>query len=213
MTAKDKNGKYAEEAIWLYVAEIPELPVFSPIVCKQREAEVCGTADELHRAEKYYAWRLLERAAGELFGFDTDVIEFNKEPCRRWVCDAFYFSISHSEGAVAVIISRDTPVGVDIQAKKPISQRLAKRIMTDTEQAEYSLLSKCEKQEYALRAWCAKEALYKLGYTDAFSASTSKFDRAATLSYYEHASGGKDFLICAAFGRNFQAPNIRLVSF
>lgn len=64
-------------------------------------------------------------------------------------------SVSHSLTLAAVALANG-PVGIDIEQPRPQLQRIARRFLSDHEQANFG-----ESVEKLLRAWTAKEAIFK----------------------------------------------------
>lgn len=62
-----------------------------------------------------------------------------------------FFSISHTDTHVLVALS-NTPVGVDVQTRRPITEESARVLMDDTEWAQFEFHE----------LWCLRESLYKL---------------------------------------------------
>ena len=74
------------------------------------------------------------------------------------VIDAYHVSISHTVGYVAVILSRDYEVGIDIEYVSERVGRIAARFLRNDEN-----FTDCRQ---LLTAWCAKETMYKLFSSD-----------------------------------------------
>lgn len=85
----------------------------------------------------------------------------------------YHISISHTIGYVAVILSRDYEVGIDIEYVSDRVRRIASRflrhdeIFTDTKQC--------------LTAWCAKETMYKLFSSEHLGFQDMKVDPVSRL--------------------------------
>lgn len=89
---------------------------------------------------------------------------------------SLYFSLSHSNGIVAVTISKEE-VGLDIELIKPVKDTLAKRIMTSEEYNIYNTLDKNKKNTYFYEVWTSKEAyVKKLGTSITLSPSNIEID-------------------------------------
>lgn len=90
---------------------------------------------------------------------DVDYVE-NGKP---FIAGAPCFSLSHS-GELVVCAVCDKPVGADVQVVRAISSRVAKRILSDEEYAEYkSLCGDAEKsKQYLTVRWSEKESIAKL---------------------------------------------------
>ncbi len=72
--------------------------------------------------------------------------------------NAPHFSLSHS-GRVGICALHDNPIGVDVEKKRPITDALAKRIMSSDEFSTY--LTSTEKIEYFFKIWTLKESYLK----------------------------------------------------
>ena len=131
-------------------------------LCSARNKEIESTANEKLKAQKFYAWKTLEFAVKHGLNLSPKKIDFRKNENGKWVCNEFYFSLSHSENFVAVAIS-NSPIGVDIQIKKDIDYNsLSKKILTNHELDYFSQLPNDNKQDYIFKKWTEKESLFKL---------------------------------------------------
>lgn len=77
-----------------------------------------------------------------------------------------YFSISHCKQGIAVAIS-DEPIGIDIEAIRPLSEGLVQKAMNPQEQAQIAAAANPE-QEF-IRLWTRKEAYVKMKGTGIIS--------------------------------------------
>lgn len=90
--------------------------------------------------------------------------------------DNLYFSLSHSNGIVALTVSKEE-IGLDIELIKPIKESVAKRIMNENEYCIYSSLDKNKKITYFYEVWTSKEAyVKKLGTTISLNPSNIEID-------------------------------------
>lgn len=67
-----------------------------------------------------------------------------------------FFNLSHSQGALALIVSPDREVGIDIERVRAVSDELARGTMHADERASF------RSPEDFFRCWTAKEAVMKL---------------------------------------------------
>lgn len=81
--------------------------------------------------------------------------------------DEYYISVSHTKGYVAVMLSKNNKVAVDVEWKSNRVERVATRFLREDENI---FLSTAEK----LLCWCGKETLYKLYSQDDLSFSQMK---------------------------------------
>ncbi|MBR2138870.1 MAG: 4'-phosphopantetheinyl transferase superfamily protein [Bacilli bacterium] len=87
-----------------------------------------------------------------------------------------YFSISHSNGIVALAVSKEE-IGLDIELIKDVKDNLALKVMSDVEYNIYKGLNKIEKINYFYEVWTSKEAyIKKLGTSITFNPSNINID-------------------------------------
>ena len=141
----------------VYVRTIPFEVRREKIFPKERQEEIENCTNEKVKKHKYYVWKLLEDAIQDTFGVGLEEVNIRKEGM-RWVCDRYYFSLSHSSKCVAVGVST-CPIGVDIQCVKDVRD-ISSRILCDGENGDdlISIFSK-------------KEAVFKSLGKDVFSPS------------------------------------------
>lgn len=70
----------------------------------------------------------------------------------------YHISLSHSFDYAAVMISKTSPVGIDIEQIKEKVERIANRFMSEDELA---FIREQNKIDQLYVCWCAKEAVYK----------------------------------------------------
>jgi len=151
----------------VYLAQMPADGEMPPLSCALRQQDIDGVSNPELRRQKYYVWRLLEYALQRSFGFKEGDVTFRKEG-ERYLCDRAYFSLSHSDTALAVAVSRDT-VGVDVErVTARDTDRLTRRVLTPAEAEAYDALPAEERAAFFFRAWTAKEALFKAAGKDVF---------------------------------------------
>ncbi|MBQ3063464.1 MAG: lecithin retinol acyltransferase family protein [Clostridia bacterium] len=145
----------------VYFAKMPDVAPTVPIICAERRAEIEETANERVRLEKHYVWQLLCYGLERSLGLRAEGLTFAKQPYGGWTVNGAEFSLSHSEGALAVAVSR-TPVGIDIERVRTHSdEALAARIFTENEQTEWKGLPAAEKTAYLISCFTGKEAVFK----------------------------------------------------
>lgn len=148
---------------YIYVASFPFQVENKEIIPESRDAEIKNTKNPEHKAQKYYAWKLLEKVICENFSKSFDSFSFSKSDGGKWQCPDFYFSLSHTKNCVAVIVS-DIPCGIDVEVCAPqrFGEKLAKKIMNSAEYEKYSELQEDEKTFFALEMWTKKESIFKM---------------------------------------------------
>ena len=139
---------------------------------QDRQAEIAKCRSQQTKLEKYTSWQLLDYAIQATFGMSIDNLDIHKNHNGKWVCDGFFFSISHSHGLCAVAID-NAPIGLDMQKYIPqkFNRKLLKRIATEQELKNFvgdvcdfpewgMFLPYCDGNKI-LSLWCKKEALFK----------------------------------------------------
>ncbi|MDR2388965.1 MAG: 4'-phosphopantetheinyl transferase superfamily protein [Tannerellaceae bacterium] len=94
----------------------------------------------------------------ELLGRETPIAyRANGAPYLR--DNSFHISISHTRGFAAVILHRQSPVGIDMERLNPRILRVRSRFLHPEEEAGIDVR---HETEHLLLHWCAKETLFKL---------------------------------------------------
>ena len=144
----------------LYISKLPcEMPSV-PLGSELRNIEIAAAKNPKTAAQKYHVWKLLECAALHTFGRPLSDFVLTKTENGKWLCDSFFFSLSHTDAALAVAISGRS-VGVDIECKRfRAPSRAAKKILTPTELDAY--LKAQDKDRFLVSMWTAKESIFKM---------------------------------------------------
>lgn len=146
----------------VYVAPMPENLTMDAVYPPQREKELQKTTHSGLRAQRYMAWKLLQYAAERSFHVDFASLRFKKSIWGKWTNDKFHFSLSHTEGMVAVAVSNG-PVGLDMENIRVFKEKFADRIpalMKKITLGQENALPPTI--ENALKLWTAKESIFKL---------------------------------------------------
>ena len=77
-----------------------------------------------------------------------------------------YFSISHCKQGIAVAVS-DSPIGIDIEAIRPLNESLVRKTMNSQEQTH--IFSSSHPETEFIRLWTQKEAYVKMQGTGIIS--------------------------------------------
>lgn len=160
---------------YVFVARIPETCDVCEVYPPERSAEIFACSSERVRREKFFVWRLLERAVFELVGAPLEKLSPRKLESGRWVCNGCFFSLSHSRGVAAVAVS-ERDVGVDVEEICRRADGIEHRILTDAERAELVRLDAAMREEYIIEKWTQKEALFKRSSESCFKPSMTETD-------------------------------------
>ena len=145
----------------LYIRPITDEPI-TKVFPPERQAQIDSVKNENLRRQRYFVWKLLEHGIKQSLGLDFQEINFSLDKSGKWSCDKCFFSLSHTENAVAVAIS-SKPVGVDIECcDRIISEKVSKKILIPSELDEFARIPKIEQSQYLLQKWTAKECLFKV---------------------------------------------------
>ena len=179
----------------VYLARIPDDAPMTSVSHMERQCELDGITNERVKKEKYFAWRLLEYALYRSFGKKIDNLELHRAESGRWICPDLYLSISHTDGAVAVALSR-TPVGVDIECDgEKRAERYADKILSEREYAKYLAKGEDERSSYFTEIWCKKESIFKM--KDAPDVTAASIDTHASAALTRHFLIGEKKIILA----------------
>lgn len=144
----------------VYVGIIPERLKITSVHPKERSKEIKACSNDRVKREKYCAWRLLEYALNRTFGAKIKELELTKDENGRWSTPTHHFSISHTEGLVAVCVSRDA-VGVDVEKESDKLLSVVPRLLTDSELLEYEKTEEENRLSYLGTKWTQKESIFK----------------------------------------------------
>ncbi len=144
-----------EFGVYVYYSAIPCGECDFNVYPEERADEILSVRNDRLRKEKYHVWKLLEYAC-ESLGLNFRELNFSKNENGKWECKEVCFSLSHTDGAVAVAISKDA-VGVDIEKVSDRAKKVAKKVFSQDE------LYACTGDEilYTTRLWTQKESIFK----------------------------------------------------
>lgn len=154
MTEKLKN-----HIVHVYLSVFPFEAGDEKILPAVRAEEIESCTNQKVRQQKYFVWKLLERALALSFGLDMGRLNVKKTQTGKWECDGCCFSLSHSGDVVAVAVS-DKPVGIDVERYDPsrFTAGIAERIATEREREELNGLP----ASAVIELWTQKEAIFKM---------------------------------------------------
>lgn len=138
--------------------------IYDKVYPPQRAEEIKKTRSEKARREKLAVWKLLLAAIERKFGYKPEELKFSKTENGKWICDKLWFSLSHSHGASAVIVS-DKPCGIDVEYKVDFLKKSADKSFIEAflnrmgeSASDFGTIS----AEEILSLWTKKESLYKM---------------------------------------------------
>lgn len=137
--------------------------IYNKVYPPQRAEEIAKTGSEKVRREKLAVWKLLLAAIERKFGYKPEELNFSKTENGKWICDKLWFSLSHSHGAAAVIVS-DKPCGIDVEYKVDFFKKSADKSFIEAflnRMSESAGNSETLSAEEILSLWTKKESLYK----------------------------------------------------
>ncbi|MBQ0084914.1 MAG: 4'-phosphopantetheinyl transferase superfamily protein [Prevotella sp.] len=131
------------------------------------------------------SYLILKEILTNFFDFnEKDHIHFNYgEYGKPYIIDGPHFSISHCKEAIAVAVS-NTPIGIDIESMRHISEGLIKKTMNNDEQ---KIIERSDNREEAfIKIWTKKEAVLKMYGTGINDNITNTLDRNAKIETISH---------------------------
>ena len=152
----------------VFVAPLPENLPTEKLYPRERNREILLSGNKEVRKQRYAVWKLLETGVSRCFGYDFSDLHFHKSRDGKWTADEFYFSLSHTESAVAAVLS-NAPCGIDIEDKNRRKEyygkypeklpKLLRRVLTEKEEREKP--GESYTTEDFVRIWTKKECLFK----------------------------------------------------
>ena len=155
--------------VHVYVAQFPFSVDGQDIVPAARAEEIASCASPKVREEKFYAWKLLEKALWRSLGLRLEKLDLSKTDSGKWECSECCFSLSHSGNIVAVAVANE-PVGVDVERKAEgrFTPQFAHKMLTCSEFHTVERLDEAVRSTALNVLWTKKEALFKLNGGGAF---------------------------------------------
>lgn len=159
---KTMENSVEKSNIFVYVSRFPFDVDDEKIFPTDRAEEIENCSNQSVKLQKFYSWKLLERALSQSLGLRVAELDFRRTANGKWECDKCFFSLSHSGSFVAVAVSYE-PVGIDIERFElsRFSAGLAEKIATGREREDIS-------PRALISLWTKKEAIFKLSGDKAF---------------------------------------------
>jgi 4'-phosphopantetheinyl transferase len=145
---------------------------------KLRLEKIRKSSNNLLKKEQLGANLLLNDILENYFFMDITKVEYiYSEYGKPYIKDSnLYFSLSHSNGVIALAVSKEE-IGIDIELIKDVKDNLALKVMNEAEYNIYKGLSKNDKISYFYEVWTSKEAyVKKLGTTLTLNPSNINID-------------------------------------
>lgn len=129
---------------------------------KNRLEKIKKSSNNLFKKEQLGSSLLLNDILENYFFMDITKVEYiYNEFGKPYIKDSnLYFSLSHSNGVIALAVSKEE-IGLDIELIKDVKDNLAHKVMNEAEYNIYKGLSKNDKISYFYEVWTSKEAYVK----------------------------------------------------
>ncbi|MBE6668276.1 MAG: 4'-phosphopantetheinyl transferase superfamily protein [Ruminococcaceae bacterium] len=150
-----------ENKIYVSTSIIPDSLEIKSVYPVERDSEIERCSNARVKKEKFFVWELLRGTVEEKLGIPFESLKIEKSPSGKWKADRICFSISHSDGAVAVAVGYEN-LGIDIESVKRHREGIEKQILTADEQEYLSSVPSDEKIRRVIEFWTKKEAYFKL---------------------------------------------------
>ena len=147
--------------IYVCIKAIPDELEVKSVYPIERSAEIEKCANSRVQKEKLFAWELLRRTVEEKLNIPFESLKIEKSPAGKWKADGICFSISHSDGAVAVAVGYEN-LGIDIESVQRHREGIEKQILTENEREYLASVQTDEKCRCVIELWTKKEAYFKL---------------------------------------------------
>lgn len=120
----------------------------------------------LHRRRSIVAHGVMRDILGSACGIEPSAISLGVEPeGKPFVVaegrPAPFFNLTHSEDWAALALSWDSPVGIDIEAIRPLAENVAERFFSPRERSDLATLDAATALRRFYALWTCKEALLK----------------------------------------------------
>lgn len=141
------------------------LPEAMLLLHESELARVARLRNAALRGLRIRAYALHRLALGQVLGVDPSRVPLYRDSlgCPRVVGDQVWTSLSHADHAIAVAVSVDGPVGIDVERKQRCHAMadIAERVCHPDELARLAGCPHQDMESALLELWVAKEALLK----------------------------------------------------
>ena len=152
----------------VFVMKLPKDLEIEKLYPRERSREIFLSGNKEVKKQRYAVWKLLERAVSRCFGYSFTDLHFHKSREGKWSADEFQFSLSHTETAVAVVVS-NAPCGIDVEDSERRGEyygkhpeklpKLISRILSEKEKE--TIVPESASLLDFLRIWTKKESVFK----------------------------------------------------
>lgn len=126
---------------------------------EKRKNRILKCSNDLHKKELLGAGLLLNKLL-KLNNITEYALEYNEYGKPFLKDKELYFSISHSNNIVGIIISKSN-IGIDLEVNKIYNEKLITKVFNEQEKAIYAKLTTKDKHKYFYEVWTGKEAYVK----------------------------------------------------
>ncbi|MBL4754361.1 MAG: 4'-phosphopantetheinyl transferase superfamily protein [Flavobacteriales bacterium] len=117
---------------------------------------------------------------------DNIDISYNEKRKPFFTVAGYNLSITHSDTMVAVIVSDQLEVGIDIERESPKIKRIAHKFLSEVEFDRYNEVQESGQFDYLHIMWGAKECMFKL-----YGRGSLSFKENLAVSEFDLQSNGK----------------------
>lgn len=179
----------------VYFSEIPEVLEYKELFPKERNEEVLSVSNDKVKRSKYWAWKTLEYALFRSFGYKIQDLAVVKNKNGKWMSKKCFFSITHTQNFVAVIVS-NKETGIDAEDCLSFYERFENEKIFNS----FAKKTTCKKEEFPktkeelITLWTKKESLFKSGKKSSFVANKTCTANQNLLSFQVEYQG-KDYVV------------------
>ena len=161
-----------EVHVWLFHMNTtpPGIKRFYPLLSAEEKERSERFVHFMHRKRFIASHGFLRSVLGRYLNIEPESIEFDKTANNKPVlkasahAEAVHFNLSHSNHLAMLAVSRNLPLGMDVEHMdhKHQWQKLIKRFFTEPEQQAIFELPEARQQQAFFQVWTRKEAYMKV---------------------------------------------------
>ena len=156
----EKIKKMKKNRIFVRVVYTAEGVCPHSVYPRERSEEIEKCSNPRVRLEKFLAWEELRYSVEKYLGIPFESISFSKKENGKWMADKLRFSISHSDGAIAVAVG-NVNVGVDIESVRRHISGIERQVFTAKEHLDFDDVPEEERDRHIIKIWTQKESIFK----------------------------------------------------
>ncbi|WP_321779478.1 4'-phosphopantetheinyl transferase family protein [Sulfurimonas sp.] len=163
MNALEKVYSDENYEIFVFAIEQNSSMVDTSIIPNEQLDKIQKYKQDIDKIKRYLARTFLFEHCAKKYGLKDFSFIYTNKKRPKFKHSKVDFSISYSKNLIAVALSTNATVGVDIEFMEPsiVSKSIAAEFMNTIQLSKFNTLTKKDRDNYFYKMWTSKESLLK----------------------------------------------------